>query len=120
LRRFNEQCLTDLVSYVASQPKASARVLGEKLKFYVQLTRTGAGLDAEAVSRANFPFMEAKTADALKQLGWLPPDNEEGNFRKRFAADAPPARTAEDLAKALSAYGLTSGEAMSLTVGTED
>src|SRR5215213_2957580 len=29
----------------------------------------------------------------------------------------PPARTAEDLAKALSAYGLTSGEAMSLTVG---
>ena len=40
LRRFNEQCLTDLVSYVASQPKATARVLGEKLKFYVQLTRT--------------------------------------------------------------------------------
>jgi hypothetical protein len=120
LRRFNEQCLTDLVSYVASQPKASARVLGEKLKFYVQLTRTGAGLDAEAVSRANFPFMEAKTADALKQLGWSPPENEEGNFRKRFAADAPPARTAEDLAKALSAYGLTSGEAMSLTVGTQD
>src|SRR5215218_4269704 len=96
LRRFNEQCLTDLVSYVASQPKASARVLGEKLKFYVQLTRTGAGLDAEAVSRANFPFMEAKTADA------------------------PPARTAEELAKALSAYGLTSGEAMSLTIGTQD
>ena len=105
LRRFNEQCLTDLVSFVASQPKASARVLGEKLKLYVQLTRTGAGLDAEAVSRANFPFMEAKTADALEQLGWSPPENEEGNFRKRFAADAPPARTAEDLAKALSAYG---------------
>ena len=30
------------------------------------------------------------------------------------------ARTAEELAKALSAYGLTSGEAMSLTIGTQD
>jgi hypothetical protein len=64
--------------------------------------------------------MKPETADALKELGWMPPDNEAGNFRKRFAADAPPARTAEDLAKALSAYGLTSGEAMSLTVGTQD
>ena len=93
LRRFNEQCLTDLVSFVASQPKASARVLGEKLKFSVQLTRTGAGLDAEAVSRANFPFMEAKTADALKQLGWSPPEN--GGATPR-ALPRPTARRAQD------------------------
>ena len=120
LRRFNEQCLTEAVSYVVSQPKAAARVLGEELKFFVQFQRTGAELEAEAVSRANFPFMEAGTADTLKELGWMPPDNEVGNFRKRFVADAPAAGTAEDLARALMAYGLRRGDAISLTVGTQD
>jgi hypothetical protein len=120
LRRFNEQCLSDLVSFIASHPKATARILGEKSKFYVELTRTPNGLEGEAVSRANFPFMAEATAYKLKELGWSPPpDNEEGNFRKRYATDGVP-RTAEDLAKTLAAYGLNPGEAMSLTVARQD
>ena len=120
LRRFNEQCLSDLVAYVAAQQKATAKVLGEKSKFYVQITRTAGGLDGEAVSRANYPLMSPETAEALKALGWAPPDNEEGTFRTRFAADAPAARTAEDLAKTLAAYGLGRGEAIAVTIGTPD
>ena len=119
LRRFNEQCLSTLVSYVASQPKAVAKVMGEKAKFYIQLTMTANGLEGESVSRANFPFMTTETADTLKRLGWNPPDNEAGNFTMRFGAEAP-ARTAESIAEALGAYGLTKGEAISLTVAIPD
>ena len=119
LRRFNEQCLSTLVSYVGSQPKAVARVMGEKAKFYVQITKTANGLEGESVSRANFPFMTTETADTLKRLGWTPPDNEAGNFKKRFEPDAP-ARTAERIAETLAAYGLEKGEAISLTVAIPD
>lgn len=119
LRRFNEQCLSDLVGFVASKPKATARVLGEKAKFYVQLTRGPNGLDAEAVSRANFPFMTPDTGEALKSLGWAPPENEQGNYRKHYGT-GDPARTAEDIAKTLAAYGLAKGEAISLTVAAQN
>jgi hypothetical protein len=119
LRRFNEQCLSTMVSFLASQPKAVARVMGEKAKFYVQLTRTPEGFEGESVSRANFPFMTTETAEALKKLGWTPPDNEEGNFIKRFGAETP-GRTAETLAETLAAYGLAKGEAISLTVAVPE
>jgi hypothetical protein len=119
LRRFNEQCLSDLVGFVASKPKATARVLGEKAKFYVQLTGGPNGLDAEAVSRANFPFMTPDTGEALKSLGWAPPENEQGNYRKHYGT-GDPARTAEDIAKTLAAYGLAKGEAISLSVSVQN
>jgi hypothetical protein len=63
--------------------------------------------------------MTTETADTLKKLGWNPPDNEAGNFTRRFGAEAP-ARTAESIAETLEAYGLTKGEAISLTVAIPD
>jgi hypothetical protein len=121
LRRFGEQCLTDLVTWVAAQPKARARILNEADKWFVQLTRTPEGIEAEAASKVNVPLMKPGTEEALKNLGWQPPDNEAGGYKKRFPADATASRAAaDDLAKAFAAYGLTRGAAISLTVGTQD
>ncbi len=118
LRRFNEKCLADLVSYVLSEPKMAARIYSEKEKYHITIIREGDGIRAEAVSKFNFPLMRDGTATTLKQLGWAPPENESDNWTKRMAGDsAAGGRAAEDLAKALSAYGLTPGEAISLTVG---
>jgi hypothetical protein len=65
-------------------------------------------------------LMKAETETALKQLGWSPPENESDNWKKHFSRDRVSAgAAAEDLAKALSAYGLRQGQAISLTVGTE-
>jgi hypothetical protein len=121
LRRFSEQCLADLVSFVAGQPKAKARILSEEDKYFIQLVRIPEGIEAEAASKVNFPLMKPGTEEALKNLGWQPPDNEAGGYKKRFPADAAASRgAADDLAKALAAYGLTRGAAISLTVGTQD
>jgi hypothetical protein len=120
LRRFSEKCLSDLVAYVASQPKMAAKIYGETEKFYVVIARDGDGLRAEAVSKLNYPLLKDETTNALKQLGWLPPENESDNWRKRYGADRiGNGAAAEDLAKALAAYGLRQGQAVSLTVGTD-
>ena len=120
LRRFSEKCLSDLVSYVASQPKMAARISGETEKYYILVAQEGDGIRAEAVSKLNYPLMKDETANALKQLGWMPPENESDNWKKGFGGDrVKSGAAAEDLAKALAAYGLTQGQAISLTVGTD-
>jgi hypothetical protein len=120
LRRFSEKCLSDLVSYVASQPKMGARVASEAEKFYVVILREGDRLRADAVSKFNYALMKEETAAALKQLGWHPPENESDNWRKYFDSDG--VRTgaaAEDIAKALAAYGLKKDQPITLTVGPD-
>ena len=120
LRRYSEKCLSDLVAFVASQPKMAAKIYGETDKFYVVIAQDGNGLRAEAVSKLNYPLLKDETANALKQLGWLPPENESDNWRKRYGGDRiGNGAAAEDLAKALAAYGLRQGQAVSLTVGTD-
>jgi hypothetical protein len=121
LRRFSEQCIADLVGYVASHPELSARISGETEKFYVTLARHNDGLVAEAVSKFNFPLMKPDTPDLLKQLGWQAPENESDNWKKAIGGDA--AKTggaAQDISKALAAYGLKPGEAISVTIGTAE
>src|SRR5918998_2383426 len=88
LRRFSEKCLSDLISFVASQPDMTAKVYSEKEKYYVVITRTNAGLLAEAVSKFNYPLMKADTPDILKQLGWAPPENESDNWKKKVSSDS--------------------------------
>jgi len=120
LRRFSEKCLSDLVSYVASQPKMAAKIFSETDKYYILVAHDGDGVRAEAVSKFNYPLMRNETADALKQLGWMAPENESANWKKQYGRE--PITTgaaAQDLAKALAAYGLTPGEAVSLTIGTD-
>ena len=120
LRRFSEKCLADLVSYVASQPKMAAKIYGETEKYYILVAQDGDGVRAEAVSKFNFPLMKDETANALKQLGWQPPENESDNWKKRIDGDRiRSGAAAEDLGKALAAYGLKQGQAISLTVGTD-
>ena len=58
LRRFSEKCLSDLVTFVASQPDMTAKVYSEKEKYFVSVIRTGDGLLAEAVSKFNYPLMK--------------------------------------------------------------
>jgi hypothetical protein len=120
LRRFSEKCLSDLVAYVASQPKMAAKLSSESEKYYVILTRDGDGVTTQAVSRFNHPLMKPETENALKQLGWSPPENESDNWKKRYSGDRlKSGAAAEDIAKALAAYGLTRGQAISLTVAPE-
>jgi hypothetical protein len=120
LRRFSAKCLSDLVAYVAAQAKMGAKIYSESEKYYILVSRDGDGLRADAVSRFNFPFMKEGTENTLKQLGWQAPENESDNWRKRFTGDhARTGAAAEDLAKALAAYGLTQGQAISLTVGAD-
>jgi len=117
LRRFSEKCLSDLAAFVASEPEMAARVAGEKERFYVTLTRTDDGLLAEAVSKFNYPLMKADTPDLLKQLGWAPPENELDNWKRVIRkADIANGGAGQELTKALAAYGLNQGEAISLTV----
>lgn len=120
LRRFSVKCLSDLASYVASQPKMAAKIYSEEQKYYLVITNDGDGIRAEAVSKFNFPLMKDETANALKQLGWMPPENESDNWRKHIGSDrVMSGAAAEELARALSAYGLMQGQAISLTVGTD-
>lgn len=118
LRRFSEQCLSDLVTFVESQPGMAAKIYGEQEKYFVTLIRTDEGLLAEAVSKYNYPLMKPDTPDILKQLGWMPPENESDNWRKTISLGrGTSGDAAQDISRALSAYGLKHGEAISLTVG---
>ena len=120
LRRFNEECLSDLVSYVASQSGLSAKVSSEREKYYVELTRNNGDLIAEATSKSNYPLMKDDVANTLKQLGWTPPENESDDWKKRISGDdVRNGVAAEDIAKALAAYGLKKGEAITVTIGAE-
>jgi hypothetical protein len=96
----------------------SAKIYGEKEKYYIILTRAEDGLLAEAVSKFNYPLMKEDTPDILKQLGWTPPENESDNWKKKLASGSVQSGiAAQDVSKALSAYGLKQSEAISLTVG---
>jgi hypothetical protein len=118
LRRFSEKCLSDLVSFVAGQPDMTAKVYGEKEKYYITVIRMDDGLLVEAVSKFNYPLMSADTPEALKRLGWTPPENESDNWSKKISSDrVRSGDAAQELSRALSAYGLKQGEAISLTVG---
>jgi hypothetical protein len=118
LRRFSEKCLSDLVSFVAAQPDMTAKVYSEKEKYYVTVIRADDGLLLEAVSKFNYPLMNSDTPEALKRLGWAPPENEADNWSKKISNDQVRAgNAARELSDALSAYNLKQGEAISLTVG---
>ena len=120
LRRFSEKCLSDLVAFVASQPKMAAKIYSETDKYFILVAHDGDGVRAEAVSKFNYPLMKDDTANTLKQLGWNPPENESDNWRKRIGGDrVKTGAAAEELAKALAAYGMAQGGAISLTVGTD-
>ncbi len=118
LRRYSEKCLSDLVRYVASQPGMGARILSESDKYYILLVKDAKGFRTEAVSQFNFPMMKDETAEGLKRLGWMAPENESDNWKKPISAENAGA-AAQDVARALEAYGLKKGDAISLTVGTE-
>ena len=118
LRRLSEKCLSDLATFVASQPNMTAKVYSEKDKYFVTIIRTDDGLFAQAVSKFNYPLMKEDTPEALKRLGWTPPENESDNWNKKISIDQVRAgAVAQELSQALSAYGLKPGEAISLTVG---
>jgi hypothetical protein len=118
LRRFSEKCLSDLVTFVASQPDMAAKIYSEKDKYFVSVIRTDDGLLAEAVSKFNYPLMKEDAPEALKRLGWMPPENESDNWNKKIPSDQVRAgAAAQELSRALAAYGLKQGEAISLTVG---
>ena len=120
LRRFNENCLSEIVSFVASQSELSAKIFSESEKYYVALTRNDGELIAEAVSKFNYPLMKDDVANTLKQLGWTPPENESDDWKKRISGDdVRNGVAAEDIAKALAAYGLKKGEAIAVTIGAE-
>ena len=117
LRRFSEQCVKDLVAFTASLPKGEARIASEKDKYYVRILRTENGLQGETVSKQNFPFLKPETETALKALGWTPPDVEFGGFKRIFAEpEVRSGSAALDVVKALQAYGIGPGEAVSVTV----
>lgn len=117
LRRINEKCIRDLVAFTASLPKGSARIASEKDRYYVDLSRAEDGLRGESVSKQNFAFMTAETQDKLKVLGWTPPDVEFGGFKRMFSnQDVQSGAAAQDVIKALEAYGMKTGEAISVSV----
>ncbi|MFL6795934.1 MAG: TY-Chap domain-containing protein [Xanthobacteraceae bacterium] len=119
LRRLSEKCLSDLIRYVASQPAIEARISSEKDKYYIVLVKDAKGFRAEAVSKLKNPMVTDETMDTLKRLGWAPPENEGDNWKKPIdAVGANSGAAAEDVAKALEAYGVRKGDAISLTVGT--
>ncbi len=119
LRRFNETCLNDVVRHLSGSPKGSARIWNENEKYYIKLTRAGADIRAEAVSKYNYPLMKEETERNLKSLGWAPPEHEFGDFTKSFSSqEIADGTAARELDKALRAYGMSTGEAMSLTVAS--
>jgi hypothetical protein len=62
--------------------------------------------------------MSADTPETLKRLGWTPPENESDNWSKKVSSDrVRSGDAAQELSRALSAYGLKQDEATSLTVG---
>jgi hypothetical protein len=121
LRRFNEKCLADLVAYVGGAPKGTARIVNEAEKYWIKLAHTDEGVRAEGVSKAEYPLMKPDTEAGLKALGWQPPENEFGSFWRVFGgSEVGNGKAAEELAKALRAYGIAPGEAISITAGPQD
>ena len=117
LRRFNEQCIGDLVTFTAAMPKGVTRIASEKDKYYVELSTKDNGLQGESVSKQNYPFLTAETESKLKDLGWTPPDVEHGGFKRMFGdQDVKSGRAAQAVIQALQAYGMQPGEAISVTV----
>jgi hypothetical protein len=117
LRRFNEQCIGQVLAFTETMPKGSATIASEKDKYYVKISRAGGGLQAESVSRQNFPYLKPETEQALKSLGWTPPDVEFGGFKREFGdQDVKSGGAAQEIAKALQAFGMMPGEAISITV----
>jgi hypothetical protein len=73
-------------------------------------------MQAESVSRQNFPYVKPETEQALKSLGWTPPEVEFGGFKREFGeGDVKSGSAAQEIAKALQAFGMTPGEAISVT-----
>jgi hypothetical protein len=98
----------------------AAKISAENEKYYVELTRNNGELVAEAVSKFNYPLMKDDVASTLKQLGWIPPENESDNWKKLISSDdVKNGVAAEDIAKALAAYGLKKGEAIAVTIGAQ-
>lgn len=121
LRRLSEQCVQDLVGFTASLPKGNARIASEKDKYYIRLRHLENGLQAECVSKENFPYMKPDTEAQLKALGWTPPDVEFGGFKRSFTeADVRSGVVARALLEALRAYGMAPGEAISVTISQGD
>ncbi len=121
LRRLNESCLGDLVKHLSGLPKGTARVWNENDKFYIKLTRADAGMRAEAVSKYNYPLMKEDTEVALKSFGWSPPDHEHGDFFRAFTPqELRDGSAVRELDRALRAYGMSTGEAISLTVSDQE
>jgi hypothetical protein len=121
LRRLNESCLGDLVKHLSGLPKGTARVWNENDKFYIKLTRADAGVRAEAVSKYNYPLMKEDTEVALKSFGWSPPDHEHGDFFRAFTPqELSDGSAVRELDRALRAYGMSTGEAISLTVSDQE
>jgi hypothetical protein len=102
LRRFSEKCLSDLVTFVASQPDMTAKVYSEKEKYFVSVIRAEDGLLAEAVSKFNYPLMKEDAPEALKRLGWTPPENEADNWSRKISSDQVRAGIAAQELRALS------------------
>jgi hypothetical protein len=68
-----------------------------------------------------YPFMRDEAAAAPKANGWSAPDNEFGDSWRLFSADdVRGGRVAQELEKALGAYGLSPGEALSVTASDKD
>lgn len=121
LRRFNEACLGDVVKHLSGTPKGTARVWSENEKYYIKLTRADAGLRAEAVSKYNHPLMKDDTEAKLKSFGWAPPDHEHGDLTRSFTPqEVADGSAVRELDRALRAYGMSTGEALSLTVSDKE
>src|SRR5215212_959648 len=93
LRRLSEQCISDVIGYVASQPAMGARISGESEKFYVIVVKDAKGFRAEAVSKFNYPLVQDEVFDNLKRLGWPPPKTRattgKGRSAPRMSAQPP-------------------------------
>lgn len=121
LRRFSEQCIGEVLTKTQALPNGSARIASEKDKYFIKLSRVPNGLEAESVSRQNDPYLKPETEQALKALGWTPPEVEFGGFKRRFGdADVRSGGAAREIVKAFQAFGLMPGEAISITVGATE
>lgn len=121
LRRFNERCVGEAMAFAATLPQGSATIYSEKDKYFVKLSKAGTGLQGEAVSKQNYPLMTDETAGQLKALGWMAPDVEFGGFKKTFSdQDIRSGAAAQEVAKALRAYGMAPGDAIALTVSDHE
>jgi hypothetical protein len=93
----------------------TAKVYSEKDVYFVTIIRTDDGLLAEAVSKFNYPLIKEDTPEALKRLGWMPPENESDNWNKNISStQVRVSSAAQEFSWALGAYDLEPGEAISL------